>query len=387
MINKFAVLLFRLLLYPAVFLKRRFHNEAPDPADPDRGLCNQVKNFLIVNTTGIGDTILTTPAWQVLRKKFPHAFISLMVHEKRKDLVSCNPFIDNIIRYRKFIYFFRLIKEIRRLKIDTAIIFHGNDPDILPLVFLGGAKEIIGYTGRTRLPYFLTTPVQELPDHFITAQIKLVDALDGSFETENPRNFPMPIFPLAESERENAKAFLQKNGLMDRNCIGILPGAGRPYKQWLPERFAAVAAHFLNRHNTDIIIFGSKKELAMAKNIETLLMKFIQKQKARVVIGCGVFNLREAAALMENLKLFITNDSGLLHIAMASGVPTVAIFCPTNPEGLLPSGEHRNLKIIKKEPLCNPCITKRCTDPFCMDQISTEEVIKAAEELYSVTEK
>ncbi len=378
MINKLVILIFKLFLYPVVYLKRLSQNPSPQ--------ISSIKNILLVNTTGIGDTILSTPAWETLRKKFPDSAISLMVHEQRRDVVTNNPFVDNIITYRKFAYFFKLIKKLRSLRIDIAFIFHGNDPDILPLVFLSGAKEIIGYQRRTRLPYFLTTALHRLPDHFITAQMKLAEVVAGSAST------PPPVFFLKEEEREKARVFLEERNLVGKILVGVLPGAGRPYKCWPAKRFAAVIVHLLQKFNAGVIIFGSRKETTLAGEVKNFSQKRSKKGHdgtpkgmalPKVIITAGSFNLREASALMERLNLFITNDSGPLHIVMALGVPTVALFCPSNPAGLLSPGKNHMLRIIKKDPLCKPCITKRCRRPFCMDQISVDEVIKASEELIS----
>ena len=366
MINKFAILIFKLFLYPWVYLKRFFVRLRPESIEG--------YSLLLVNTTGIGDTILSTPAWQALRERFPDARISLMVHQRRRDVVSHNPFVDNIITYRKFVYFPRLIRKLCSLHIDKAIIFHGNDPDILPLVFLGGAKEIIGYQKRTKLPYFLTTALKELPDHFITAQMKLAEAAGGDMEAG-----PTGFF-LTHEEREQAKLFLEQNKINSPFTIGILPGAGRAYKRWPPDRFAAVITHMLQKFNTDVIIFGSKKERALAQKVEDLSIKHAKsRHDGKLINTAGSLNLRESAALMEKLNLFITNDSGPLHIVMALGIPTVALFCPSDPGGLLSPAKNHVLKVIKKHPPCKPCITKRCKHPFCMEQISAEEVIKASE--------
>lgn len=355
MINRLAILIFKLTLYPRVYLKRR-------KASP----LGEIKSLLLVNTTGIGDTILSTPAWRSLRNKFPEAYLSLLVHKRRREVVADNPFVDNIISYRKFIDFWRIVKELRRLKIDAAVIFHGNDPDILPLVFLGGARQIIGYRHRTRLPLFLTRPLEKLPGHFIKAQMELAGILGGKDDNLKP------VFSLTEEERVKAGKFLEAYGLAGKFIVGLLPGAGRPYKRWPGERFAQVANHFLERPGGRVIIFGSPEERPLARKVASLC-------RAGVIVAAGELNLREASALMERVNLFITNDSGPLHIALALGVPTIALFSPSDPSGLLPPGENRVLKIIKKDPPCHPCCTKKCRYPFCLEQISVEEVIKEAE--------
>lgn len=368
MINKLVILIFKLTLYPWVYLKRRKASRT-----------GEIKSLLLVNTTGIGDTILSTPAWRALRNKFPKAYLTLLIHKRRREVVVNNPLVDNIISYRKFVDFWRIVRELRPLHLDAAIIFHGNDPDILPIVFLGGAREIIGYRHRTKLPYFLTHPLAKLPGHFIKAQLGLAATLGGKDDNLKP------VFSLSEREREKARQFLEEKGLGGKFIVGILPGAGKPYKRWPIERFGAVVCYFLKKPDTAGIIFGSKEEVPLARKIEALVTEtgvtppetFFRKP----ILAAGFLNLRETAALLERLNLFITNDSGPLHIAQSLRVPTVALFGPTDPAGLLPPGENGLLKIVKKDLTCQPCRTKKCRYPFCLEQISIEEVIKAAEEL------
>ena len=357
MINKLAILFFKLSFYPLVYLRRRKISPA-----------KEIKSLLLVNTTGIGDTILSTPAWRALRNRFPKAYLTLLVHKRRREVVANNPLVDNIISYRKFVDFWRIVRELRPLHLDAAIIFHGNDPDILPIVFLGGAREIIGYRHRTRLPYFLTHPLAKLPGHFIKAQLGLAGTLGGKDDNLKP------VFFLSERERKKASQFLEEKALSGKFTVGLLPGAGKPYKRWPAERFGAVANHFLKRPEVRVIVFGSREEEPLARKIGSLCQD-------KVILTAGSLNLREASALMERLDLFITNDSGPLHIAQSLRVPTVAIFGPTDPAGLLPPGENGLLKIVKKDVTCKPCRTKKCRYPFCLEQVSIEEVIKAAEEL------
>ena len=91
--------------------------------------------------------------------------------------------------------------------------------------------------------------------------------------------------------------------------------------------------------------------------------------------------MRETAALIEKMNIFITNDTGPMHIAFALKTPTVALFSPTDP-GIC--GPYRDEKpiVIEKPKTCTPCIGKKCDQPICMEQITVEEVIEAAESLF-----
>jgi heptosyltransferase-2 len=159
----------------------------------------------------------------------------------------------------------------------------------------------------------------------------------------------------------------------NKPTIGINPGATYgSAKRWYPEKFAEVGEFF---KDYKLIIFGGPGEEAIAKDIEKNL------HHPDFVNLCGKLSIKELCEYIGGLKLFITNDSGPMHIAAAYNVPIVAIFGPTDYTETSPWSE--NYKIVTKNLECAPCKKRECPlkSHECMKSIKSDEVIKAAKEL------
>jgi heptosyltransferase-2 len=159
----------------------------------------------------------------------------------------------------------------------------------------------------------------------------------------------------------------------DKPTIGINPGATYgSAKRWYPEKFAKVGEFFKDYR---LIIFGGPGEEKIAKDIEKNLTHpdFINL--------CGKLSIKELCEYIGGLKLFITNDSGPMHIAAAYNVPIVAIFGPTDYKETSPWS--KNYKIVSKNLECAPCKKRECPIKTheCMKSIEADEVIKATKEL------
>ena len=154
----------------------------------------------------------------------------------------------------------------------------------------------------------------------------------------------------------------------------MAPGATYgPAKKWFPERFAAVADKLKDEFGAEIILFGSDADSETTRAVQ-------QSSPQKFIDLAGRTNLRTAVSVIAGCGLFITNDSGLMHVAGALDIPTVAIFGSTNPIATPPLGEKS--VIIYKGVDCSPCLKEICpTDFRCMDMIGADEVIKTARKL------
>lgn len=160
-----------------------------------------------------------------------------------------------------------------------------------------------------------------------------------------------------------------------RAVIGIAPGATYgPAKKWLPERFAAVAEKLSKDFSAQVILMGGKADEETAQEVQ-------KATKVALVNLCGKTTVEEAVYLISQCRLFISNDSGLMHVAGALNVPTVAIFGSTNPVTTSPAGEKS--VIVRREVPCSPCLKRTCpTDFRCMKLISVEDVLQVAQNLF-----
>ena len=157
-------------------------------------------------------------------------------------------------------------------------------------------------------------------------------------------------------------------------CIGINPGADRPEKRWSPENHAAVADRLSEDRGAKILVFGGPGEEHLATRIEKAM-------KHPVTNLAGKLSLNELAYVISQLDLFVTNDSGPMHIAAATKTPVVALFGPEDPVYTKPYTSPGLYKIVQEELSCRPCTNKRCDRPVCMESLKPEDVLQACLEL------
>ena len=163
-----------------------------------------------------------------------------------------------------------------------------------------------------------------------------------------------------------------------RQILGINPGASYgSAKRWYPEEFAKVASELSNQY--DIVIFGGPGEADIAMDIEKAL---IENSITNYQNLAGKTTIPELINLISNLDLFITGDSGPMHVAAAFQVPTVAIFGPTKDDE---TSQWRNDKsiIVKKNLDCQPCMKRTCPLQHhdCMNLIKAVDVLNAVKTL------
>jgi heptosyltransferase II len=157
-----------------------------------------------------------------------------------------------------------------------------------------------------------------------------------------------------------------------RPIVGVSPGAAYGgAKRWLPERFAEAASRVAAAHNAGIALFGSASERAVCDQIAALL------PGCEVVNYAGQTTLAEFIDLAAACEVFITNDSGAMHIASALGVPTVAVFGATDHEATGPTGAHA--RIVREPVKCSPCLLRECPiDHRCMTRVEAGRVAEEA---------
>ena len=158
--------------------------------------------------------------------------------------------------------------------------------------------------------------------------------------------------------------------------IAINPGGNWLPKRWPKENWAILADKLLGELSARVIITGSQHDVPLAREIESLM-------RQRCVCACGAFNLKQFGALCRRLHLFITADSGPLHIANCLGTrKIIALFGPTHP---LITGPYpqKNVVILQKNIGCEiPCYKQDCSDHRCMKALTVEDVVRAARKMF-----
>jgi heptosyltransferase-2 len=351
------------------------------------------KNVLVRGVNWVGDAVMTLPALRALRKALPEARISLLVKPWVSPLFEQDPHVDEMIiygdEYQGIMGKIKIAGVLRKKGFCSAILFQ-NAFDAAFISFFAGIKERVGYNRDAR--GFLLTAAVPVPRngqklHHIYYYLNLLEQL--GIKTE----FSSPYIYLSLAERLSAKELLKDT---KRPILGINPGAAYgSAKRWFPERFAEVADWFLKDTAGSVVIFGGKGEVDISQEIE----KFVGIQESKplplqlnnppsppfskgghggILNLAGKTSLRELIALIAECDVFLSNDSGPLHIAYAVGTPLVAIFGSTDPEltGPPPQAEGSNAIVVTHSLSCGPCFERTCekNDLRCMHEVTSDDV-------------
>ncbi len=337
----------------------------------------KIQRILIRGTNWIGDVVMTLPAIASIRKTFPDAHLTVLVKPWVADLLRLCPDVDEIMIYKRpgvhagIKGLIRLAGELRARRFDAAILLQ-NAIEAAILTFMAGIPVRAGYDSDAR-GWLLTHAVHRTRAVRKVHQINYYRAMLCALGCE-PAEMGMLLRP-GKDDHELAERLIKNFGLeKDRMLVGIAPGAAYgPAKQWLTDRFAAVADRLSSESNARILLFGSAGDCDSIQDVQRF-------SSFPLVDLSGKTSLREAIILISSCGLFISNDSGLMHVAGALGVPTVAIFGSTNPVTTSPYGEKTIL--VKGRADCSPCLKKVCpTDFRCMKSISVDDVYNAAKTL------
>ena len=310
-------------------------------------------NILIRATNWVGDAVMSLPALRAVRARFPGARITILAKSSTADLYVIERVSDEIIIYDSKSRW-SLIRDLRARHFDCAILLQ-NAFEAALIAWLAGIPNRIGYD-RDGRGWLLTRAVSvpkrgEIPRHERFYYLELVaQAL------------------ACDSAGENNMVLACER----KKIIGVSPGAAYGgAKRWLPERFAEAAAKLAGARGASIALFGSPGERALCEQVEKLLAGYAVTNHA------GQTTLAQFIELAAQCELFLTNDSGAMHIASALGVPTVAIFGATDDAATGPVGP--KARVVREPVECSPCLLRECPiDHRCMTRVSADRVVKEA---------
>jgi len=343
---------------------------------------NIYRRILIVRTDRIGDVLLSTPVIKALRQKYPQAYISMMVAPYARDIVEGNPYLDEIIIYDKDIKhksWMRSLKFASRLKkkkFDLAIILHPTNRTHL-MIFLAGIPKRLGYNRKFGFLNNLAKAHMKQEGRRHEAEYNL-DLLCDLGITGNVQDLFMPIKP--ESEQWVKDLFTSHSIKETDKLLAINPGANCPSKIWPASNFAQVAEILARRHNFKILVVSGPKDIPLANMIA-------HKIGDKAINLSGKTSVSHLASILKRCILFISNDSGPVHIASSLGIPVISIFGRNQP-GLSPRrwGPLGRLdKYLHKDVGCIQCLAHNCKKEFaCLRAISVLDVLCAAESILKI---
>lgn len=322
----------------------------------------------------VGDAVMTTPVVRAVRTNFPRASITVLAKPWVVPVYQNNPHIDRVMvyenegRHKMGVGTLRLAKDMQAHQFDLAILMQ-NAFEAALLAFLARIPERLGYnTDARRLLLNRCIRMEPLlkKGHLIDYYLAILSS--AGLETAGR---DLELYP-SSGDREWAQRFLKAQALSEpcRPVLGINPGAtGGTAKRWFPERYAQLAANLAKRHQTRVIIFGGPADRDLGNEISAMT-------QGACINMAGRTSLSKAFALIEALNLFVTNDSGLMHVAAALNVNQVAVIGSTDHIATAPANQ--NSVMVRQQVSCSPCLKKQCPgDHKCMDRISVDMVMAA----------
>lgn len=316
----------------------------------------------------IGDVVLTTSIVRAVREKYPDAFIAYLGEKEAVSLLEHNPNLDEIVPFdftRPAIFEqSRVMIQLRRMRFDVFVDLFCN-PRTAMLAYASGAPMRIGKEVRGR---------GRLYTHRIRDDGKPKTAIEFHYQyvkplSVEPTSVRTEIF-LTDDEKREAQTFLTRHGIdLDRTIVGLHPGATWPSKMWDLEKFAQLADLVRARLGAQVVITQGPDDRELVGKISRLT-------KYNPIV-LNVLPLRQLAAVLSCFNVYITNDCGPMHIAVAVGTTTICIFGPGEENIWFPYASPH--VALRKDVPCHPCHLDFCNRTGgdymeCMKQLSVEEV-------------
>ncbi len=340
------------------------------------------RNILVINLMHIGDLMLVTPVLRTLRANYPSARLTLLADKKLRDLVEFNPHIDECMLIDKkgrddhLGSFFRFILGVRRKKFDLVINLHRNERASAIAAF-SGAKRIVGYSKPGFSLFFdevlpnKKAVMHQIHSHFevLTKACGVTRIDDGGLEMEIPPGMD-----------DEAAQLWRENFPEGQKVVAFNIGASWPTKRWLDEYFAECADRLVER-GYGVAFYGGPMDEEMVRDC---LAKMKHKDSDAVRVFTGKLSLGVLAGMLRRSVLFLTTDSGPMHVGVAMNMPVVTMFGSSPVPGFYPY-DAKDVLVKTPEP-CHPCGIHICPkkgDDYmaCMKKIPVDVVMHYVDEL------
>jgi heptosyltransferase-2 len=340
---------------------------------------SRAERILVIMMGGIGNMIFLTPAVKALRKTCPGSRLTFLLGPYGAEkVIEGGGLMDEkiIVDFKKYggiRGMLRLVRKLRKQDFSLSIAATGtNWMKTGLLCYLAGIRYRLGERFKRSLSFYnLEVPFDE-NIHEVEANIRMIERLGIKVED---KSLSIHVSP---EDRNFARAVFSENNLVGQSVIGMHPGSGvhqAKFKRWPKERFAGLADRLSDDYQASVIIFGGRDEVDLGRDISGLMTK-------TPLLMTGKTTLSQAAALIEKCRLFISNDSGLMHVACSVRTPTVGLYGPTDYKKTGPWSDCGLM--VRKELDCSPCYKKgkvKCTDLDCLHSITVEDVLAAINRL------
>lgn len=344
-----------------------------------KGVANAAVSILIVGPAWVGDMVMAQTLFKLLIQFNPNLAIDVLAPAWSLPLLARMPEVRRAIAMPlghgklELGVRYRLGKELRKNRYDQAILLPNSFKSAL-VPWFARIKKRTGWRGEMR--YGLLNDLRSLDEQKYPLMVQRFAALAFAPATTLPAQLPKPQLTIDSAARGQLLA--RFDVAADAPLLALCPGAEfGPAKRWPENHYAEVARAMLER-NWQVAIFGSEKDRSVAQSIIDLIPEPL---RIRVVNLAGVTKLEQAVDLLSAATAVITNDSGLMHIAAATGRPLVVVYGSTSPGFTPPLAEH--VEILQLPVDCGPCFQRECPLGHlkCLRELSPNRVLAALDKL------
>lgn len=330
---------------------------------------NTSPRILVVGPAWVGDMVMAQSLFKTLKQKQPDCQIDVLAPAWTFSLLDRMPEVTQAIEmplgHGKLGLHQRITlgRSLRDNRYDQAILLPNSWKSALT-PFFARIPVRTGYIGECR--WGLLNDTRRLDKELLTMTVQRFVALGHKPGATEPPKYPAPQLRIVESDRDQVIAKFAIN--TDKTILGLCPGAEYgPAKRWPAAAYAQVANHYLEQ-GWQVWLFGSEKDSQVCAEINTIT-------EQQCVDFSGRTTMAEALDLMSLVNRFVTNDSGLMHVAAALNKPLVAIYGSSDP-GFTPP-IHDLAKVISLGLECSPCFERECPlgHTNCLNNIPPKQVI------------
>jgi len=353
---------------------------------------NRVERLLILKVSSMGDLVHASPVAAALKRAFPHLRIGWIAEDRHAGVLADSPRIDRlhiipnrVLRERPFgraarQTVLRLTRELRAERYQVALDLQGLLKSAIWGV-LGGVPIRYGaHRIRELTPLLLRRiPIADRPDRHVVQQYldaarwlgapcefpDLYTAPDDAHAPEPPVEFPLYV---PDEARQQVACKLAQLGVDDQPLISMNPSAGREWKRWRLENFAALSDRIEAEWGIPVVFVGGLGDKPLEEQLARL-----KRRPLRSLIGRT--SLKEAMAVVQRSAVHVCGDTGTAHIAAAFRVPVVSLYGPTSPDRTGPYGQRA--RALTKRARCTACPPNRCIRKECLQWITVDEVLAA----------
>lgn len=323
--------------------------------------------ILVIDLLYLGDLLFATPLIRNLRKNHPQARIDMIVNANFFAIIEDNPYLDNVYAYDKdsgLVDSWQFARKLRANSYDLGLNIHGNWRTAMILRLIKPDYSI-GFGGKGRGIWLDQELILPKGKHMV--DIYLYFLQEVGIEQIDDEGQEIGI---NEEAKEEMQKFLQQNGVdKEDRLIGLNTGGSWPTKRWTEAGFVELADCLQKEYGAKVIFFGGPGDVERVEAI-------VSEMETEPIIAAGKTTLKELAALAYYCDLFISGDTGPVHVAASVGTPTIAIFGPSDETKYQPYGK-RN-QVAKTDLDCRPCGEHQCPLEHhnCMEMIRVKDILE-----------